>query len=529
MGIYNDSGLIPGGGSGSGLTEQQIKDALANNLHDGEVATFADLPEDRSAGDVFYVTTSTGIPFTAGRSKKGVYIFDGTAWSFLNEKTSVDISVDDSALSNLTGATVQDLFSSTSAALLGKSPLLHTHLKADIIDLRTLDSTVIVKQASDLAVIDSTKFYFIDGVIDMGSQAIEVPAGGFYFGGSDYFVCGLISSADNYTMFVNKTGEAAGNWRSQNVTLNLTGVNSQLFNLDNQKTNGAVELISTNVGAFGPNTTVVGELTDYRQFRTEDVAFIGVADGLTFNGEWSGGFAIRDTVLLILPDNISLFKEGTNLNFLGSSVSDINALSVGDSVTVFDFQESNFSKDWGFILDGARFRLGETPVPNIPRESTKRYFKASRGVRNTFPGGRWECTAQVVTPLVLNQDSKLLGTTAYSGMVHFTGVNNNEFVYNSLVESDYNIVGQIIVDGGANDTIRLQVRKYIDGGATFETLDTYTRSVVNSIGGNDNAIFNLNTPTILNQNDTIELWIANITDNTNVTMLIGSYIRIAER
>ena len=40
------------------------------------------------------------------------------------------------------------------------------------------ESVIVVKSADDFAVIDSTKVYYIDGIIDMGSTSIEVPAGG---------------------------------------------------------------------------------------------------------------------------------------------------------------------------------------------------------------------------------------------------------------------------------------------------------------------------------------------------------------
>jgi len=42
-----------------------------------------------------------------------------------------------------------------------------------------LSNRVVVTQASDFAgILDPTKEYFIDGIIDMGSQAIEIPSGG---------------------------------------------------------------------------------------------------------------------------------------------------------------------------------------------------------------------------------------------------------------------------------------------------------------------------------------------------------------
>jgi len=59
--------------------------------------------------------------------------------------------------------------------------------KVKIDGAETITSRKIVKQASDLAgTLDSSIAYFIDGVIDMGSQTIEVPAGGLSIIGSTF-------------------------------------------------------------------------------------------------------------------------------------------------------------------------------------------------------------------------------------------------------------------------------------------------------------------------------------------------------
>jgi len=59
-----------------------------------------------------------------------------------------------------------------------------------------LSNRVVVTQASDFSgTLDSTKQYFIDGIIDMGSQSIEVPAGGLTITGYSFDLSKLISSA----------------------------------------------------------------------------------------------------------------------------------------------------------------------------------------------------------------------------------------------------------------------------------------------------------------------------------------------
>ena len=66
---------------------------------------------------------------------------------------------------------------------------------------------ILVQQASDLSgILDSTIEYMIDGIIDMGTQAITIPSGGLSLAGFNFDVSKLISIASNYTMFIYRTG-----------------------------------------------------------------------------------------------------------------------------------------------------------------------------------------------------------------------------------------------------------------------------------------------------------------------------------
>ena len=62
------------------------------------------------------------------------------------------------------------------------------------------ESRVIVTKASDLENIDSTKEYFIDGQIDMGTTSIVVPTTGMTLRGHSFDLSGLYSSEDNHVL-----------------------------------------------------------------------------------------------------------------------------------------------------------------------------------------------------------------------------------------------------------------------------------------------------------------------------------------
>lgn len=387
---------------------------------------------------------------------------------------------------------------------------------------------VIVREANDLINIDSSKLYLIDGKIDMGAQSIEVPQGGFFCRGLGYFVSSLFSTEDNYTMFINKSGDPySGDVIMEGITLLTSGANSQIFNLDNNENFGAIEFNSVNFGDFFAPTTSVGTLTDYRQFRTRDFAMINCNDGLTFAGNWSGGARIFESILISLNAGCTAFKAGTGFLVGGSFVSDINALSsVGNNNNViFDFTAANFVNDWSFNLSGARFQ-GSFAIPNIPVTSTKRFFTNCTGVKNTRVGAGWYLDVEVPTPLTQNVPAKLLGTTTYNSVIHFTTLNNNEFVYDSTVEDDFYVDGFVTLEGSPDRIVTIQVRKWNNLLATYEIVETFTKYIVNVVGNVDVGSYSIGTPVELAENDRIELWVVNTTDNTSVTMQEGSYLRV---
>lgn len=50
-----------------------------------------------------------------------------------------------------------------------------------VIGKNTFSEVIAVRQSSDFGVIDSTKLYVIDGIVDMTGVSIEIPAEGFSF------------------------------------------------------------------------------------------------------------------------------------------------------------------------------------------------------------------------------------------------------------------------------------------------------------------------------------------------------------
>lgn len=253
---------------------------------------------------------------------------------------------------------------------------------------RNIKTEVPIQSAIELSgTLRSDVVYKIDGLIDMGTVEMTAPAGGLFFTGTDYFKSGLYSTADNYTMFKTASGVPTSNIRIQELNFWASGANSKILDLVGNGT-GAIEFNSCNLGDFTGQTTEIGELDTFRQFRTNDSGFFRCADGLTFSGTWLGGFRIGDSIALSTVGTMTLFKEGVSLLFEGRCISDINAVSLNDTTTVFDFREENFDIDEGFQLTSCAFNLNAPAVPNISSGSIKAYFKNNVGIKNTFPGGK---------------------------------------------------------------------------------------------------------------------------------------------
>lgn len=401
---------------------------------------------------------------------------------------------------------------------------LVTETSADSLFLQT---EIIVQAASQLSgTLRSDVVYVVDGNIDMGTTSINVPEGGLFIRGSDYFVSSLYSTDNSYTMFqVDSGGAYSGNVKVSMLSMWASGTSSQLFDLDNDGNSSAIEFQSCNIGDFAGATTSLGEIANYRQFRTNDCGLFRVQDGLTFTGTWSGGFRISDTIVLAQAASSTLFKVGAGLTFGGRCISDINAASVDPTTITFDFVASNFLLDGGFQLTGASFAPNSSISVTTDETEVEAFFRDCVEIRNTRPGYDMEFTTQATTALTANTPAKAAGTTTTSNATWFTQTGNNEVTYDSSLTKDYRVKVDVTIDGGANDQINVIVRRYDDSAAAYEDIKTKSRNITNVIGAVDVAIFSF-TAIIndLSENDRIEIWIENADDGTDADVVLGSEV-----
>ena len=394
------------------------------------------------------------------------------------------------------------------------------------VDLKTFDALVVVKQASDLSgTLDSSKLYFIDGEIDMGSQSIEVPPTGLYIKGHGFGVSILKSTTAGHTMFVDD-GTYAGDLFLEGFDIDISGAGSQVFNLDNNENLSTVECTKINI----VNAPSIGTLTAYRQSLWINVAFINVSDGLTMEGTWAGGITILSTI--IIPSGFiggTVLKAGGSLVINGSVRTDINALNLDDTGTFCDFAPSNITNDGQFSITGARFNLNSIPFPNMPATDPKARFQFCTGTPNTYPGGVLTDSSSGDTSALHNTLQILPGTTVSSSLAWFVQ-NGNALEFNSVQTIDIEVTGSLSFGGSNNDELELQIRHWDNSASSYINIGPiYTATLNGGPSGTRAENVSFGAYATVDKDDRIEVWIRNKTANRVISTVVGGSIRVQER
>ena len=389
---------------------------------------------------------------------------------------------------------------------------------------------VYIRDPSDFSpTLRSDVVYFIDGAVDMGSQSIEVPAGGLYLSGHNFAVSRLFSSAENYTMFTSPVG-GSGNILGADLTLTTSGSNSSVWSIKGATGNEAIEFDKVNFN----DCTSLGFIDNYRQYLEVGSGRFGGTPVLEFRGAWNGA-RISTSIVRGVSDLSALFKTGAGLTFSGRFITDINCDLPAIGALV-DFSESEILGDESLLLQGAFItRQGNINpqdagiTPNISAESVKSNWESNTGIPNTNKYIKSNVSTQVVTPIAAaNTYYPLLGTFTVEKSTHFSQPVNGEFECLTGI-GDFIITGDLAIQGTANDLIDIRVTKSTDGGATYPTeLSHISRLINNLVGPNDVAFFPINFISNLSKGDRVRVEVENKTSSNNVTVRLDSFIIISE-
>ena len=406
-------------------------------------------------------------------------------------------------------------------------------LAAYALKTELLANRVVVTQDNAIAVlggtIDSDKEYFLDGIIDMGSTSIEVPAGGIYIRGYNFDISGLISTENNYTLFTSPVG-GSGNILFNEFHIDISGTLSKVYDIFSDNGFKAIEVEKINFN----NCTSLGEITNYRQGLETGTGRFGGTPNLILSGTWVGGYFIDTSIVRSLIDGTySLFEEGTS--FLMSSRFRTNMnVDLNSTVALLDFNSTNFVNPNTLQLTGCivtRNGVSDssdlTLVPNITQAELPSKWTENNGLPNTFVGGVANVTVEVETVInTINVPETLLGTFATSDLQHVDSPSNGQLRHTGDSPAEFDVSFDFILDGQQNSEYKIEL-VHNNGGSVV--VFSQVRTINNLQGGRDVAYYSGGATVTLRENEYLYWQVSNITGAQNCTIELDSTWVVRER
>lgn len=396
-----------------------------------------------------------------------------------------------------------------------------------------LDNRVIVKTATDLSgVLDSTKEYFIDGVINMGSQTIEVPAGGLSLSGYNFDVSKLVSTASSYTMFTSPIG-GSGDLIGKDYAIEVAGVSSKVYDITDATGFNAFEFARINYN----DCTSLGTIAGYRQGLEVGTGRFGGKPELELAGTWLGGYFIDTSIVRGLDDGAyTLFKAGAGFSMASRFRSNQN-IDLPASVSFLDFSASNFTNPSTLQLEGCIVtRAGvfdandSNLTPNIAASELVCAWSSNNGLPNTFVGGGLSVTSESTTTISSSGTFvDLAGTFTAGDLQHFDSPASGQLRHLGTSPREFSLAGQFVLDCGSNDEVDLKVVIFRSATTSFEDAKTQRRVINNLQGGRDVGYFVITDNIVLNINDYVKLQVANVNDTSNIIAELDSFFTIGAR
>ena len=397
-----------------------------------------------------------------------------------------------------------------------------------------LDGVIVVRQASDFGVIDSTKVYWLDGVIDFSGTglSIEIPATGIYITGYNFDISGIICTDNNYTLFTSPAG-GSGSILFNDFFLDISGANSKMYDIAGNTGFEAVEVDKLNFN----NCTSLGSIANYRQGLETGTGRFGGTPELTLAGTWVGGYFIDTSIVRsLVAGSYSLYKAG--VGFLMSSRFRSNQnIDLPTGVSFLDFANSNFVNPSTLQLEGCLItRNGVNDAsdplltPNVTPAEIACAWSNNNGLPNTFVGGAISITTEAATAISTpGTFVDLAGTFTPSDLQHFDEPAEGQLRHLGTSPIEFSLAGQFVLESGSNNEVDLKVVIYRAATTSFEDGRTVRRVISNLQGGRDVAYFVLYDNIMLKQNDYVKLQVANVATTNNITAELDSYFTVGAR
>tara|TARA_R110000851_G_scaffold237164_2_gene390015 strand:- start:7833 stop:9200 length:1368 start_codon:yes stop_codon:yes gene_type:complete len=381
--------------------------------------------------------------------------------------------------------------------------------------------------------IDSTKQYFLDGVIDMGTTQITVPVNGMTIAGLSFDISGLKSTEDNYTMFVSESPAiGSGNLLGFDYLIDVSGVNSKVYELYDATGFNAFEFIRINYN----NCTSLGNIYNYRQGLENGTGRFGGSPSLTLNGLWRGGFRITTSITRGMSNTTTepLFKAGTAFQMNSRFLTDMN-VDLGTLQPFLDFAPVNFPNPSTLQLKGTIITRGGVSdssniniTPNINNSDLASDWDGNSGLSNTFIGGLKDLIVETETVLLsANTQAIILGTWVDSDLQHFDSNFNYSLRHLGVDPRNFRVTFDFVLRGLQDNQYRVSLKK--NSGGIITTEYGQTRTIDRLAGLRDVSYFNGVFGLEMQQYDFVYWVVENLTTATSCTLEIDSQWFIEER
>lgn len=400
----------------------------------------------------------------------------------------------------------------------------------------SLENRVVVNKDNAVSIlggdIDSTKEYFLDGIIDIGSTQITVPVGGIILNGYSFSTSGLTSSASNYTMFVSESPEiGSGQFLGSDYFITTSGSSSKVYDLYDFSGLNFFEF--TRVRYI--DCTSLGDIYGYLQGLESGTGRIGGSPSLTLHGTWLSGYRISTSIVRGMSNATTepLFKAGTAFVMNSRFLTDIN-VDLGDLQPLLDFGPANFASSSALQLKGCIVtRSGVSNAndtnltPNITQKDLESNWDVNNGLFNTFIGGSKTVTTEVETLIdAVNTPAVIEGVFTSKDLQHFDSPVNGRLRHLGVDPKEFKVSFNFVLEGRDSFVYKIELVKY-DG--VFTTIFEQSRVINKLQGGRNIAYYNGMQNLVLNNNEYLYWQVTNLNDASSCTLEADSSWTIEER
>jgi hypothetical protein len=232
----------------------------------------------------------------------------------------------------------------------------------------------------------------------------------------------------------------------------------------------------------------------------------------------------------------ALYQAGAGFTMSSRFRSNMN-IDLPTSAAYFDFAPSNFPNPSTVqMVEGIVTRNGVQDAndanltPNMLASDICSQWVDNVGLDNTYVGGRVTNVLESETTVTVQGDYyDFAGASLPAELEHFDSPAAFQLRHLGNNPRDYTVYIDANVDGQASAELALKVVKWDDSASSFVDVFIQRRPVNNLLGGRDVAIFNIQAPIQLDQNDYVKWQIANLTGTQNVTLELDSYMVVSER